>query len=181
MGDSARWLICPTSGAIWECKNQLAEEERETKVYHGNLEEYTALWKTRNDMVHGKTQGTQAAALQSAAAIELRSIYDSRAQLEPTVEQLLFREVQDHTKRHQHSTTRNWLHTNEPIFRESLRRAKRRAIAGVRSIRSYFAPVRWTWLLSIRPLDAILFERVVSSRVGWPPRSERSGSTLNWV
>jgi hypothetical protein len=101
--------------------------------------QWTALWKTRNDLVHGKTQAARAEALQRAAAIELRSIYDSRAQLEPTVQQLLFREVQDHTQRHQHSTTRNWLHTNAPIFRESLRRAKRRAIAGVRSIRSYFA------------------------------------------
>ncbi len=104
--------------------------------------QWTTLWKSRNEMVHGKTQGTRREALRRTAEAELQTIYDSRALLEPGAQQLLFREVQDHTQKHQHTTTRNWLRTNAPIFRESLRRAKRSAIMGVRSIRSYFAPVR---------------------------------------
>jgi hypothetical protein len=100
------------------------------------------LWKQRNELVHGTTQSTRQDAIRRTAAAELRAIYDTKEQLEPEAQGLLFQEVQDHIQRHQPQTTRNWLHTNAPILRESLRRAKRRAIAGVRSIRSYFAPVR---------------------------------------
>jgi hypothetical protein len=100
------------------------------------------LWKQRNELVHGTTQSTRQDAIRRTAAAELRAIYDTKEQLEPEAQGLLFQELQDHIQRHQPQTTRNWLHTNAPILRESLRRAKRRAIAGVRSIRSYFAPVR---------------------------------------
>jgi hypothetical protein len=100
------------------------------------------LWKLCHDLVHGKTQSTRQDTLRRTTAAELRAIYDTREQFEPEAQRLLFLELQDHIQRHQSQTTRNWLHTNAPILRDSLRRAKRRAIAGVRSIRSYFAPVR---------------------------------------
>ena len=104
--------------------------------------QWSILWKGRNELVHGTTQRTRQAALRRTAEVELRTIYDTREQLEPEAKRLLFQELQDHIQRHRPHTTRNWLQTNGPILRESLRRAKRRAITGVRSIRSYFAPVR---------------------------------------
>lgn len=103
--------------------------------------QWTVLWKSRNKIVHGNTQSARREALRRAAEAELQSIYDTKAHLEPEVRQLLFKDAQEHIQRHQAATTRNWLQTNGPILRESLRRAKRRAIAGVRSIKTYFAPL----------------------------------------
>jgi hypothetical protein len=112
--------------------------------------------------------------------LALRLVYDSKEQLEPSVWRLLFPEVQDHVQQHPTYTTRNWLQINGPVLRESLRRAKRQTVAGVRSIRSYFAPVRWFWQLVAKLLDVILSEKIISSRADWPPRRERRGSTVNW-
>ncbi|KAI2499118.1 hypothetical protein MHU86_15388 [Fragilaria crotonensis] len=104
--------------------------------------QWMTLWKARNDLVHGKDTTAQNEANRRRTAEELRAIYDRREQLEPEYQRLLYSDVQDHLQRHRDYTTRNWVNTNAPILRESLRRAKRRAVAGVRSIRSYFAPVR---------------------------------------
>ena len=104
--------------------------------------QWMILWKARNDLVHGINMTAQNEANRRRTEDELRTIYDQREQLEPEYQSLLYSEAQDHIQRHRHHTTRNWINTNGPILRESLRRAKRRAISGVRSIRSYFAPVR---------------------------------------
>jgi hypothetical protein len=135
---------------------------------------------TRNTMVHGKNQVARQEAQRRITEADLRSVYDNREKLEPDLQRLLFRDVQDHIERHPTCVTRNWLQTNAPILQESLRRAKRQALKGVRSIRSYFAPVRWFRPLEQSILDATLLLRVVSSRVGRPPGRERSGSTLTW-
>jgi hypothetical protein len=104
--------------------------------------QWTVLWKTRNEMVHGKSLITRTEANRRNTESALRLVYDSKEQLETAVQRLLFPEVHDHIQQHPTYTTRNWLQINGPVLRESLRRAKRRAVAGVRSIRSYFAPVR---------------------------------------
>jgi hypothetical protein len=100
------------------------------------------VWKSCNDMVHGKNLATQREATRRRTEAELRDIYNRREQLESEFQPLLYGDIQEHIQRHHPGTTRNWIETNAPIFRESLRWAKRRAITGVRSIRSYFAPVR---------------------------------------
>ena len=113
------------------------------RFIHAIWKQWTVVWKQRNEMIHGQTSNTQREANRRRTEAELRAIYETRDQLEPEVQPLMFREVQDHIQRHQNPTSvRNWIQINEPIFRESLRRAKRKAISGVRSIRSYFAPVR---------------------------------------
>jgi hypothetical protein len=104
--------------------------------------QWMILWKARNDLVHGINMTAQNEANRRRTEDELRTIYDQREQLEPEYQSLLYSEAQDHIQRHRHHTPRNWINTNGPILRESLRRAKRRALSGVRSIRSYFAPVR---------------------------------------
>jgi hypothetical protein len=100
------------------------------------------LWKLQNARIHGHIQATQRAASHQGADIEQRTLYDTREQMEPAIASaLLFNDIQDHLQQ-QHRNTRNWVHTNAPILCDSLRRAKHRALAGVRSIRSYFVPVR---------------------------------------
>ena len=103
--------------------------------------QWTVLWTARNAMVRGTNLVAQRQAHRRTTEAELRSVYDTREQLEPEFQRLLFRDVQCHIQRQPHYITRNWLQMNVPIFRESLRRSERRAIKGVQSIRSYFAPV----------------------------------------
>ena len=98
------------------------------------------LWKSRNELVHGSNITTRNSVLQENANRELRTIYDHREQLEPQTRQLLFNEVQEHLQRPSW-VTRNWITINAPVFKASLRNAKKRAVNGVRSIRTYFPPV----------------------------------------
>ena len=85
---------------------------------------------------------TQRAATRRSADNELVALYDVREQMEPEIARaLMFNDAQDHLQQ-QHPNLRNWLQTNGPILHDSLRRAKRKALAGVRSIRSYFGLVR---------------------------------------
>jgi hypothetical protein len=53
------------------------------------------------------------------------------------VQELLGRDIQEQLQRPTW-VTRNWLTVNIPVFRASMQRTKNKAIAGVRSIRSYF-------------------------------------------
>jgi hypothetical protein len=103
--------------------------------------QWTQLWKIRNDLVHGSSTKTQEDALRNQTTREVSQIYDHRDQLEPQTRQLLFSEVNGHLQRPSW-VTRNWLIINASIFKETLSGVKKRAVAGVRSIRSYFAPTR---------------------------------------
>ena len=95
----------------------------------------------RNEMVHGKDKEELLAGKDKCTREELHRIYDHRARFEPDVQRLLFQDIQDHMQRPL-GMTRMWLNINRPVFQASLRRAKKRAVQGVRSIKSYFAPVR---------------------------------------
>jgi ribonuclease HI len=99
------------------------------------------VWTLRNEMVHGKDLAAQKVAQRQAITAELHAIYQHRNHIEPHVQTLLLPDVQEHLQRPP-GATRNWLNTNVPVLRESLRRAKRNAVKGVRSIKSYFAPLR---------------------------------------
>ncbi len=56
---------------------------------------------------------------------------------EENVQALLLPNVEDHEQQTVR-VTENWLALNAPIFRESFRRVKQRALGGMRSIRTYF-------------------------------------------
>lgn len=103
--------------------------------------EWMNLWKMRNEDLHGRDTETRAITERREVEQALREVYERRNHFEPRVQELLLREEHEHMQR-PIWVTRNWLTVNGPIFRESARRAKANAIAGVRSIRSYFAPAR---------------------------------------
>ncbi len=103
--------------------------------------EWTKLWKMRNEELYGRDAATRVINERRDIEGALRVVYEQRTHFEPRVQELLLREEYEHMQRPLW-VTRNWLNVNGPIFRESARRAKATAIAGVRSIRSYFAPVR---------------------------------------
>jgi hypothetical protein len=111
------------------------------RFIHEIWKSWRKLWKLRNETVHGKDKVAQLRARERSTMAELQTIYDKRTHLEPPIQRLLFTDVQEHMQRPP-GVTRNWLNINRPVFQSSLRRAKRQAIQGVRSIQSYFAPVR---------------------------------------
>ena len=68
-----------------------------------------------------------------------RAIYDKRTSYEPSAQELLMKEIRNHETHHTMRQLKNWLAINAPVFQMSLQRAKKAAIAGIKSIRhSYF-------------------------------------------
>ncbi|KAI2494762.1 hypothetical protein MHU86_19757 [Fragilaria crotonensis] len=104
-------------------------------------DKWYTLWKQRNQELHGRDVATRMEAESKEVRRQLNDIYMRRQQLEPCVQDLLFEEVEQH---YEVSTavTKNWLRINSGLFRDSMRRVKTKAIQGVRSIRTYFAPIR---------------------------------------
>ena len=59
--------------------------------------------------------------------------------MEPSVQELLIENAEAHNEQPL-THTRNWLAQNAGLFKESIRRVKKKALTGVRSIRTYFQP-----------------------------------------
>ena len=95
------------------------------------------VWKMRNEQVHGSTAETRAQADRRDTERQLTAIYASRNLLEPRVQELLAPDLESHLQRPA-NVTRNWLAMTGPVVRDSMRRVKRAALRGVRSIRTYF-------------------------------------------
>jgi hypothetical protein len=94
-------------------------------------------WTDRNQAVHGNTATTRNEAIRREVGRQLEVIYQNRHLMEPSVQEILYDQPEDHA-RQPITTTRNWLAQYAPVFKESIRRAKSRALRNVRSIRSYF-------------------------------------------
>ena len=94
-------------------------------------------WEDRNHAVHGQTASEKSTAIRTEVRRQLDVIYTNRHLMEPSVQELLYDRPEDHDRQHT-TTTRNWLAQNAQLFKESIKRATRRAIRNVRSIRAYF-------------------------------------------
>jgi hypothetical protein len=101
-------------------------------------QQWFLLWELRNKALHG--EGTRAQALAERRIVErtLIDIYDLRNQMEPSVQHILCRDITEHFAKPV-SYNRNWLAVHGPLFKLSIKRAKEKAIQGVKSIRHYFA------------------------------------------
>ena len=95
------------------------------------------LWEMRNKDLHGATESTRARAEREEVERTLRDIYDMRAQMEPSVQQLLCQDITTHFAKPLWYN-KNWLAIHGPLVKQSIKRAKKKAIQGVRSIRQYF-------------------------------------------
>ena len=101
-------------------------------------ESWYEVWKARNQDVHG-ADATQKATIERRDVLRsLRVIYDKRRMYEPSSQELLMKDIRDH-EGHTTRQLKNWLAINEPVFQISFRRAKKAAIAGMKSIRHYFS------------------------------------------
>ena len=95
------------------------------------------VWVLRNSDVHGADSTHQAIIDRHDALRTLRRLYELKEHVEPSVRTLLMEDIRHHEVK---STwhIKNWIAINEPILRASFRRAKKKAIAGMLSIRHYF-------------------------------------------
>jgi hypothetical protein len=114
------------SGAQWQ------------KAIIGELwSQWFILWEMRNKDQHGSNETTRNRIEREEVERTLREIYDLRAQMEPSVQQILCRDIADHYHKPLWFN-KNWLAVHGPLVKKSIQRAKKHAIQGVRSIREYF-------------------------------------------
>ena len=102
--------------------------------------QWFVVWEMRNHDLHGATESARSRAEREEVERTLRDIYDLRSQAEPSVQQLLCRDLTDHFNRPLWYN-KNWLAIHGPLVKQSIKRAKKKAIQGVRSLRQYFAPL----------------------------------------
>ena len=82
--------------------------------------------------MHGHDARTGREAVRREVCRKLTDIYSNPIMYEENVQPLLLQNVEDH-ERQTVKVTENWLALNTPIFRESYRRVKQRALCGMRS------------------------------------------------
>jgi hypothetical protein len=102
------------------------------------------VWTIRNTMVHGKDKESRLKRQQETDDYRLPTIYDNRHNLEPSVQRLASVPtiLDEHRNHSSPQAIHHWLSVHEATFLGSLKNVKKRAIQGVRSIRSYFATGR---------------------------------------
>jgi hypothetical protein len=118
-----------TSGLLWA-----------TSILTSIWDEWHLVWTIRNEVIHGHDTISRQRIQRSKVETAIRAIYEDRDLLLPADQDHLFDDVQTHLEKSTHSL-QNWFNTYQGLFTDSISKAKRRALDGVRSIRSYFAPI----------------------------------------
>jgi hypothetical protein len=111
-------------------------ERWQVKLVAHMWNQWDKAWEDRNHALHGQTATEKAAATRHEVRRQLDIIYQNRHLMEPSVQELLYEQPEDH-ERQQTTTTKNWLAQNAQLFKDSIKRAKQRALRNVRSIRTY--------------------------------------------
>ena len=101
-------------------------------------DQWRLFWNLRNQELHGATVSQQAIAEVRNIQRDLRDIYDKKALMEPNVQELLYSDMNAHVDKPPWFN-RNWLAIHGPLAKASIKRARDKAIHGVKSIRQYFS------------------------------------------
>ena len=96
------------------------------------------VWTMRNASIHGHSQETRMNRQREVDKRRLQTIYQQRHMLEPSVQDLLFPSVEEHLQQRSPNTIHNWLSIHDTTFIQSIKNVSKRAIQGVRSIKTYF-------------------------------------------
>jgi hypothetical protein len=96
------------------------------------------VWALRNGDLHGTTETAKSRAIATEVRRDLSNLYDQRNHMEPNVQELLFDTLEEHFEEPTW-VTKNWLSMNSTTMRASIKRARKKAITGVRSLRQYFS------------------------------------------
>ena len=95
------------------------------------------MWTIRNEVIHGHTANERRQKQDAETLRRLRKIYSQREFMEPSIQELLFDNIQEH-EAFPTNAIRNWIAVHEDVFLNSVKTASRRAIQGVRNIKTYF-------------------------------------------
>jgi hypothetical protein len=106
-----------------------------TSIWDG----WSLVWKIRNEVIHGHDQASRRHIQHQEVEYEVKAIYEDHDHLLPADQDHLFDDVDTHLTQST-TTLRNWLNVYQDLFTDSIAKAKRRALLGVRSIRTYFQP-----------------------------------------
>ena len=109
----------------------------QTALTHEIWENWFELWKLRNSGVHGRDAATKAAAERRDLSRQLVEIYDMQNHMKPSAQALLCTSIREHLEKPP-SVIQKWISIYAPVFRTSVKRVKKNAKQGVRSIRTYF-------------------------------------------
>jgi hypothetical protein len=96
------------------------------------------LWEVCNKSFYGADAQAKAHAERREVERLLVDIYDVRNQMEPSVQKLLCRDITEHFVKPV-TYNKNWLAVYGPLAKQSIKRAKARAIQGVKSLQHFFA------------------------------------------
>ena len=102
-------------------------------------DQWYKVWTMRNSVIHGHDQESRAKHQREIDTQRLHSIYRSRHLMEPSVQELLFPTIEEHQHSRGATAIHNWLSIHETTFIQSVKNVSKRAIKGVRSIKTYFA------------------------------------------
>jgi hypothetical protein len=116
-------------------------------------ERWYIVWTMRNMAIHGHDQETKARQLRKNDLHRLQSIYDQKHMLEPSMQELLFTSIEEHQQQRGSTAIHNWLSIHETTFIQSVKQATKRAIQGVRSLKTYF-PVHTHLKFTNKPNNA---------------------------
>jgi exonuclease III len=109
------------------------------KVINFLWDESLDLWKMRNEEQHGSdVKGIERAARKENGR-KLDEIYAMRQFAEPNVQTLLGVDPTIHLEKPTW-VVKNWIAMTYPVVKNSVRKAKEKAIQGMRSIKAYFQP-----------------------------------------
>ena len=95
------------------------------------------LWATRNKELHGADSRSQSQTERREIERTLIDIYEIRTHIEPSVQQLLHHDITEHFSKTM-AYNKNWLAVYGPLVKMRIRRAKAKAVQGVKSLRHYF-------------------------------------------
>ena len=103
------------SGAQWQ------------KAIIGELwSQWFILWEMRNKDKHGSNESIRTRIEREEVERTLRDIYDLREQMEPSVQEVLCRDVADHFSKPLWFNKKNWLAVHAPLVKRSIQRAKKK-------------------------------------------------------
>ncbi|KAI2499831.1 hypothetical protein MHU86_14648 [Fragilaria crotonensis] len=103
-------------------------------------EQWFILWAERNQDLHGRDAQKRQSQLRRDVHRQLQEIYNNKPFMDPKVRSLLLQNPEAHSAQSLQVTT-NWLRIHVPIVKANVRKVRRMALEGMRSIRTYFSPL----------------------------------------
>ena len=96
------------------------------------------VWKIRNDIQHGENPEDKVKIRTKNAKAELKSIYDNRKYYVASDQKYLCSTYEEHVEKKKLYQIENWLQYYRGVFKNSMKEAKKKAIANTKSMQTYF-------------------------------------------